>query len=268
MTDPASIRSAATKAGTTALITGASDGIGRATALALAAKGHDLVLAARNSQQLDALSLELHQRYGVLVRTLSADLTTPAGNGALANLILETRPQIAVLAAGYGSCGDFLSLDPHSEAQMIDLNCRAVLTQTQVLAAQMSERGDGHIVLFGSLVGFQGCAYSANYAATKAYIQALAEGLALELKPRGITVLSVAPGPVNTGFAARARMTMGAAATPDEVAKSIVSKLKKSGTVRPGLLAKTLGYGLSTLPRSIRVRIMSSIMAKMAAPSG
>lgn len=122
----------------------------------------------------------------------------------------------------------------------------------------------GQLVLFGSLLGFQGAAMAANYAATKAYVQTLAEGLAQEMKASGVHVLSVAPGPVKTGFEARAGMTLGRTDTPETVAAGIVRAIGRSGTIRPGFLSKVLGYNLGMAPRRLRVTIMSQIMSRLS----
>jgi short-subunit dehydrogenase len=119
------------------------------------------------------------------------------------------------------------------------------------------------VVLLSSLVAFQGTPYSANYSASKAYIQTLAEGMGHELKADGVDVLSVAPGPINSGFAARANMNLGQAMTPEVVARVSLAALGRQRTVRPGWLSKLLGWTLSTAPRFMRVQIMGAIMANM-----
>lgn len=119
------------------------------------------------------------------------------------------------------------------------------------------------IVQFGSLVGFNGAPLSATYAANKGFLQSFAEGIAAEMRPHGVSVLSVAPGPVGTGFAARAGMQMGQAATPEMVARSALALLGRRATVRPGFLAKSLGWSLAMLPRWDRVRVMGVIMRGM-----
>ena len=102
-----------------------------------------------------------------------------------------------------------------------------------------------------------------NYAATKAYIQTLAEGLRTELKPRGVDVIASAPGPILTGFAARAGMNMGLAQTPDVVAKATLAALGKRTTIRPGWLAKTLELSLAPLPRWGRSRVLATVVSGM-----
>ena len=122
----------------------------------------------------------------------------------------------------------------------------------------------GGIILLSSIVAFQGVPGSANYAATKAYVQSLAEGLALELKPFGVDVLAVAPGPVNTGFAKRAGMHMGKALAAKDIAQVSLNALGKRTTTRPGWLSKLLGYSLAMLPRWGRTRVLKQVMRGMA----
>ena len=114
-----------------------------------------------------------------------------------------------------------------------------------------------------SLVGWQGTPWAAHYAATKAYVQVLAEAMHAELKPSGVDVLASAPGPVHSGFADRARMRMGSAALPAVVAKETIRALGRKMTVLPGALSKLLTYSLMPLPRFLRVRIMAQVMGGM-----
>ena len=113
----------------------------------------------------------------------------------------------------------------------------------------------------GSLVGFQGTPNAAHYAATKAYVQTLAEALHVEQAPVGVDVLSSAPGPTDSGFASRAGMRMGAALTPADVAGATLEALGRRSTVLPGALSKLLTYSLVPLPRWARVRVMGRVMA-------
>lgn len=112
-------------------------------------------------------------------------------------------------------------------------------------------------------MAFQGAPFESHYAATKAYVQVLADGLNRELAPRGIDVLAAAPGPTTTGFADRARMKMGVAMSAETVARQTVRALERRSTVLPSGLSKLLGYSLATLPRWVRTRIMGSVMHGM-----
>ncbi len=165
--------------------------------------------------------------------------------------------------AGFGTSGEFIHSNIDTELNMIDVNCRSVVESTYYFAQRFTQQKRGGIILMGSLVGFQGTPNAANYAATKAFIQTFAEGLHYELKPFGVDVLSSAPGPVHTGFANRANMSMGQANTPQEVATGTIAALGKRVTVRPTFLSKFLGWSLMTLPRLFRVKIMQLIMGGM-----
>jgi short-subunit dehydrogenase len=249
--------------GPTALITGASDGIGRAFATQLAEHGFDLILVARRGEVLQEVALDLATRFGGDVRVLAMDLSDPAAVPELMSLTQDTPVGLVVAAAGFGSIGPFLDQNMAFEINMVDLNCRSVVELSHGFGQRMARQGRGAIVLFGSLLGFNGAPLSATYAATKGFVQSFAEGIAAELRPLGVQVLSVAPGPVGTGFAARAGMQMGQAATPEVVARSALAAVGRRTTVRPGFLAKFLGWSLAVLPRWGRVRVMGQIMKGM-----
>jgi len=250
--------------GPTALITGASDGIGRAFATELAEQGFDLILVARRSAALREVARDLGVRFGTEVAIIPIDLSAPDAVAAVLEKTKDAQIGLVIAAAGFGSIGPFLQQHMTSEINMVDLNCRSVVALSHGFGSRMAQQGRGGIVLFGSLVGFQGAPLSATYAATKGFVQSFAEGLAPELGAQGVSVLSVAPAQVGTGFAARAGMQMGKAATPETVAKGALAALGKRGTVRPGFLAKFLGWSLAMLPRWGRVKIMGIIMKGMA----
>jgi short-subunit dehydrogenase len=251
-----------------AVVTGASSGIGRAFAHELAACGLNLALIARNEVELARLAADLSARHGVETRVLPADLSQP---GAAAAVMVRTDALdigLLVASAGFGTSGDVIDTDPASELAMIDVNCRVLFAMTQHTARRMAARGGGGIILLSSLVAFQGVARSANYAATKAYVQTLAEGLNRELRARGVDVLAVAPGPVESGFAERAGMRMSGAAAPKTVARTALPALGRRMTVRPGARNRFLQAALAPLPRPLRARILQKVMAGMTAGRG
>lgn len=250
--------------GAVALITGASDGIGAAFSEELARQGYDLILVARRDDRLRARAEHLQSKYGVRARHITADL---GKSEDLAQLIAQTAGDdvgLLVAAAGYGTSGYFAEQPIGPELDMIDVNCRAVVALTHAFAQRFKRRGSGGIVLFGSLVGFQGVPRAANYAASKAFIQTFVEGLRPELRPYGIDVISVAPGPIASGFAARANMVMGAAAKPASVPRETMAALGRKTTVRPGFLSKALEALFFGLPRGARTLIMTQVMKSMA----
>lgn len=243
-----------------ALITGASNGIGRALARELAGQGYNLILQGRNSVRLNNLQAELK----VETSLISCDLSTRDGVQELINAIDSRDIGLAVLSAGFGSSGYFRETSLAEELNMVDVNIKAVLELSHYFTNRFSAQRRGGIILMSSLVAFQGVPYSANYAATKAYVQSLAEGLRREMKGHNVEVLAATPGPVASGFSQRAGMKMGFSLSPEEVAPAILKALGKRGTVLPGLLSKVLVYSLKTAPRSIKVRIMEKVMGDMA----
>jgi uncharacterized protein len=246
-----------------AVVTGASSGIGQAMAKELAQAGLNLVLVARRENELARLAQELSREHGVQAHALACDL---AETNSANRIIAETEHLevgLLVAAAGFGTSGEFLQANLDEEMAMLDVNCRAVLVLTLHYARRFAKIGRGGIVLFGSLVGFQGTPHAAHYAATKAYVQTLGEALHCELAPKGVDVLVSAPGPVHSGFAARARMVLSMAEKPETVARATTRALGKKMTVTPGLVSKLLTWSLMTAPRSLRVGLMGKIMGNM-----
>lgn len=260
MSVPSNLRS---RFGPCAVVTGASDGIGKAFAQELAAVGFDLVLVARRRAELDALASALVAKHRITCLVIDLDLAQANAPARLIAAANGCDVGLLVAAAGYGTSGYFADNAVADESAMIDVNCRAVAELTHFYAGRFISRGSGGIILLSSLLAFQGVPRSVNYAATKAYIQTLAEGLRRELKSKGVDVLAVAPGPVDTGFAARANMTMSATVTPHTVAREALGALGHRGTIRPGLLSKFLEGALAPLPRVFRTGIMGQVMAGM-----
>lgn len=251
------------KYGSWAVITGASDGVGKATARHLAEVGLNLVLVARRRDVLEQISDEIIKHFNIQTLVIDADLSQP---DEVDKVIVQTQSLdvgLLVAAAGFGTSGKFLDMPLNRELNMLDLNCRAVLAMSYHFGTRFAQQGRGGIVLFSSLVAFQGVPLSANYAATKAYNQSLAEGLHREFAPLGVDVLASAPGPIHSGFAERANMQMSMALSPDVVARATLNALGRKTTVRPGFLSKFLIGSLGFLPRPLRVRVMEQIMQGM-----
>jgi short-subunit dehydrogenase len=245
--------------GPTAVVTGASSGIGRSCATYLAAAGFDLVVVARSGDALRRLATEAESTFGTDVRIVVADLATADGIETVISATAGCDVGLFVPAAGYGTSGALASNDPATEIDMVAVNCGAVLALTHAYANAMIARGRGGIVLFSSVVATQGVPRSANYAATKAYVHTLGEGLRHELGPHGVDVLISAPGPVESGFGDRAAMQMGGGMQPDDVARSTLHALGRRSIVRPGGISKLLGWSLAICPRRIRTAILGRI---------
>ncbi|MEM7398325.1 MAG: SDR family NAD(P)-dependent oxidoreductase [Pseudomonadota bacterium] len=246
-----------------AVVTGASDGIGRAIAAELAAEGFSLALVARRKGILIEFAEELATQYGTESRVIDADLGSNAGIRSVEAETKDLDVGLLVAAAGFGTSGPFVEGDLDTELDMIAVNCDAIAALAHVFARRLVERGRGGIVLMSSLVAFQGVPRAANYSATKAYVQSFAEGLAVELGPYGVDVVASAPGPVRSGFDKRAGMTLSMAQTPEEVAKGTLGALGRRVTVRPGFLAWALETSLALLPRRGRTWMMTRVMAGM-----
>ena len=246
-----------------AVVTGATSGIGRETAIELARMRFDLVIVARDEDALASLAQLLSDHYEVRVIVACADLGTEEGIRSALTTTVDLDVGLFVASAGFGTSGRFLDSDVETERELLRVNCAAVLAMTHDYARRLADRGRGGIVLLGSIVGFQGAPKSANYAASKAYIQSLAEALHIELKSDGVDIVVAAPGPTRSNFARRAKLQMGATVQPEVVARQTLTALGKRMTVRPGWLSKFLGHSLRLAPRSLRVRIMGSIMNGM-----
>lgn len=251
------------KYGPWAMVTGASDGIGRAMAIEIANMGLNLIIVARNHERLEALGNEIQKEYKVTVKVIAIDLSIINSVKNLNSQIEEYEIGLFAAIAGFGTSGYFFKANINEELNMIDVNCRSVVEQTYYFANKFVSNKRGGIILMGSLVGFQGVPFASNYSATKSFIQNFAEGIYFELKPFGVDVLCSAPGPVLSGFGARAKMKMGNSSSPEEVAKETILALGEKLTVRPGFLSKFLGWSLIILPRILRILIMRMIMNNM-----
>jgi short-subunit dehydrogenase len=168
-----------------------------------------------------------------------------------------------IASAGYGTSGPFLISSIEEEVNMLRVNCDALLVLTHHFARRFTERRRGGIILMSSIVAFQSVPFAAHYAATKAYVQTLAEGLAAELRPFNVDVLAAAPGPVRSGFESRAGMKMAQSLQPAAIGVPILRALGKKHTVFPGGLTKLLMTGLRTVPRWGKVKIMEKVMRGM-----
>lgn len=259
--------SSAHRYGPWALVTGASDGIGNALATRIAASGVNVVLVARTEAALQALAGQLSAAHGVETTVLAADLADPAAADAIAALTSRLDVGLVALAAGFGTTGTFLETDLTEELGLIAVNITAVMRLAHTFAGRLAARGKGGIVLFGSIVGWQGVPGQANYSASKAYVQSLAEGLHDDLKPLGVDVLAVAPGPVDSGFGARAGLAMGSATSPAVVAAATLNALGRRRTVIPGARGKFLTSSLRLLPRRLRSLVLGKVIAGMRSRS-
>lgn len=251
------------KYGPWAIVTGASSGIGLELATQLAAAGLNLVINSRHLDKLQEVKEELKSKYDIEIHIIAADVSEPAGIDKIIQSTQDLNVGLLVVSAGYGTSGLFIDTSLHHEINMLRVNCEALLSLMHYYSKKMVQQKRGGIILMSSMVAFQGVPYSANYAATKAYVQSLAEALAIELKPHGVDVLAAAPGPVDSGFGQRANIKMSMSLKPLQVGVPILKALGRKTTVLPGRLTKMLVYALRTVPRWGKIKIMEKVMGGM-----
>jgi short-subunit dehydrogenase len=186
----------------TALVTGASSGLGVDLARSLAQRGYGVVLTARRQDRLDTLAQELTSVHGVRAEAIAGDLGDAAARAALVQQIagLGLTVDILVNNAGYGSGGEFVGLERESEVAMVRLNCEAVIDLCAIYAPQMAGRGSGGILNVASTVSFQPVVRQATYSASKAMVRTFSEALHTELRGSGVAVTCLCPGPMRTEF--------------------------------------------------------------------
>jgi uncharacterized protein len=190
----------------TALVTGASGGIGEALARELAAGGHDLVLVARSVDRLDALASELRTKHGVETVTIGADLAVPGAGHALAHELAARNIIVDVLInnAGFADYGEFWKAPADKLDQMMVLNMTTLAELMRDLLPSMVERKRGRVMNVASIAAFMPGPLMATYYATKAFVLSLSEATHEELKGTGVTVTALCPGPTESGFATAA----------------------------------------------------------------
>lgn len=245
-----------------ALITGASAGLGIEFARQLSKRGHALVLAARREERIEALAKELGN-----ARAMAIDLSEA---GSAAKLIADLdsaqeRVEILVNNAGFGLIGPFAELDPGRLRQMIDLNVATLTDLCRAVAPGMINRRSGGIINVASTAAFQPGPNMAVYFATKAYVLSFTEALHEELKPHGVKVSCLCPGPTRTefgevaGFGGNAGFDRVAMESPEVVAAGLKGLDRNHAVVVPGLMNKAVAASTRFAPRSVVRKIAGAI---------
>lgn len=255
----------------TALITGASAGIGKELAREFAADGHDLVLVARRLPELQALGAELEAQHRIRARAVACDLTSVGALGTLLADVAQQPLDYLVNNAGFGTVGPFAELDADREAEMVTLNVGAVVRLTRAVLPGMIARRKGRILNIGSLAGFQPGPYMATYYATKAFVNSFSEALAYEVRGTGVTVTVSCPGPTRTEFGdlsgiGRSRLFRTGAATAQSVAREAYRGMQRG---RPmivhGLRNRILAQSTRISPRGL-LRAIAAYLNRSSAP--
>ena len=257
------------KYGNTALVAGASEGMGAAYAHALAARGLNLVLIARRKEQLEATADEIRKTHGVEVQTITCDLASPDATQQIAAAIGDKQIDFLVYNAALSYIGPYLATDISTHQNIAAVNMLSPMAMVHYFGGKMVERGKGGVVLMSSIAGLQGSGFLATYAATKAFNKIFAEGLWYEWKTRGVDVIAccagatATPNYINTN-PGKASPLEPKAQHPEQVVEECLRKLGKKPSFISGRGNKLVTFLMQhILPRKMAVNMMGDSMRKM-----
>jgi short-subunit dehydrogenase len=254
----------------TALITGASAGIGKEFARYHASKGGDLILTARRETSLTELKSELEGKFGVTIHVIALDLAADGGAEELIAEVTKTGTKVDVLInnAGFGGRGLHLDRPLADELSMIDLNVKALVTLAHHFGGQMVANGGGKILNVGSTAGFMPGPQQAIYFATKAFVNSFSQALNYEMRDKGVSSTVLAPGYVETEFADRADLN-GTALTQNGATAESVAKFGYDAMMNGELVVvneRRLGFLVNWvipfLPRKMVLKMTSDMQHK------
>jgi short-subunit dehydrogenase len=255
----------------TALVTGATSGIGYAFCRELAERGDNLVIVARHRARLENVSDELRARHSVNVEILAADLSKRAQLRRVAERLADRDRPIDMLVnnAGFTTRKSLLKSEIADEEAMLDVLCRAVLVLSHAGALSMKERGRGHIINVSSVAGF---VPDSTYGAAKAWCTAFTEALALELAGSGVSATALCPGFTRTEFHERADLDLSSLPKalwlePEWLVRDCLDDVKAGKVISvPGVQYKVLAGVGKVLPNSL-IRAISSRTARLRRPN-
>jgi short-subunit dehydrogenase len=259
----------------TAVVTGASSGIGLELARLLAADHYDLILVARRKEELERLASEIIARHGVNAWCVVADLATAAGCERVAREAEAPGRDVAVLInnAGFGRRGRFADVPVEPQLEMIDLNVRGLTYLTRLLLPKMVQRAAGRILNVASTAAFQPGPLMSVYYATKAFVLSFSVALSIELEGTGVTCTVLCPGPTATEF----QRVAGMNGTP-QTARGIIMHastvalagyrglMRGKRIVTPGALNRMLALGTRVVPQSWAARVAKASQEARGGP--
>lgn len=257
--------------GKTALITGASKGIGKELALIFAENRCDLILTARSGDRLKLLKKQLESRYGISVSPIVKDLCRPGAAGELFREIKEMGLEVDYLVnnAGFGDYGAFADTPWECYQEMITLNITSLTHLTHLFVQEWKGRKEGKILNLSSTAAFQPGPMMAVYFATKAFVLHLSEALGNELEKEHITVTALCPGPTSTHFGEVSKMNASQLVKSVKVAGArevaelgFTAMMKGKPVVIHGAMNKLAPFGIRFLPRKWVTRLSAKIMRK------
>ena len=260
------------RANPTALITGASSGIGYELTKLFARDGFNLVLVARNSMRLEKIADDLTREFKIGVIVIAKDLSEATAANEIYRELNNKAIEVNILVnnAGLNVYGPFSETDLQRELQMIQVNLVTLTQLTKLFLPAMLERNSGKVLNVASTVSFTPGPGDAVYCASKAYVLSFSEALAEELRGTGVTVTALCPGPTNTEFAERAQMTdakifQGRLSSAAEVAQAGYRALKQGRmTTIVGNANKLLVFSLRLSPRAVIVKVARKLLATPA----
>ena len=252
----------------TALITGASEGIGHALARLMAADGWNLVVTARREELLGELAADLMSRFEMRVEIISADLSQPQAPELLISQIENRGIALDALVnnAGFGYYGSFKDQDLTRLEAMVEVNIQALMRLTRLVLPGMIARGRGRMMNIASTASFQPVPLSGVYAATKAFVLSFSLALTEELRGSGVSVSCVCPGVTRTGFQRAAgadylERAKGKVMSPEEVAQiGYRAMMKGRPLVVTGVPNKLMAFGTRLAPKMLVTRLARKIM--------
>lgn len=255
-----------------AVITGASAGIGLALSRAVAREGRPVLAVARRAERLEGLAAEASSRGWARVHPLALDLSAPGAAGrVLARAEELGGAEWLVNNAGFGGYGPVADADPERLAQMVRLNCEAVVLLSRAFLPSLARAGGGFVLNVASVVAFQPSPFLSVYGATKAFVLSFTEALAEELRGTAVGAGAFCPGPVATEFqavagSARRALRGPAVLTAEQAAREALEQLRRREVVRiPRLAYRVLAASAGLLPRGV-VRRMSGRLNRPAQP--
>ena len=255
----------------TALITGASAGIGTKFARYHARKGGDLVIVARRKEPLDALKAELEAIHDITVTVIAMDVGTPEQATALYETVKTKDIEIDVLInnAGFGGHGAFLERDLAKDQAMIDLNVGALVTLSHHVGQEMQARGKGKMLQVSSTASFQPGPYQATYFATKAFVTSFSQAIDEEMRPHGVMSTALCPGLVNTEFVSVADLEGTGLARQKGATPASVAKVGYDAMLRGDLIAINetrlkvmMNWIIPLLPRRVVLKAIAGMQTK------